>query len=86
MFPYESNARMCRDNVTQGANAVTRLVTGAFSSTYDLSTTTGTEYLTTDLSYLLKIPYGVSFSCYYGYEDISYNTIEEAEKDGVITE
>ena len=35
---------------------------------------------------MLKIPYGVSYSCYYGYEEVSINTVEEAEKDGVISE
>ena len=38
VFPYESNARMCRDNVTQGADAVTRLISGVTANTYDLST------------------------------------------------
>jgi hypothetical protein len=36
-----------------------------------------------DVSYLMKIPFGVPFSCYYGYEDIMVE--DDPMEDGVLT-
>ena len=36
-----------------------------------------------DVSYLMKIPFGVPFSCYYGYEDIMVE--DDPYEDGVLT-
>lgn len=50
----------------------------------DWSDTEFQRNLVTDLSYLLQIPYGVSYSCYYGYSTILVN--EDPMADGVMTE
>lgn len=82
VFPYESNVTRCSTNVTQGSNAFDRLFIK--EKTLDWQSTDFQENLVTDLSYLLIFPYGVSYSCYYGYTSILIN--EDPMADGILTE
>lgn len=78
MFPYESNPVRCQGNFTQVYSAGTRLATLAGLS----DATSRTEFIT-DLSYILKAPFGISYSCYYGFSTILVN--EDPMADGVLS-
>lgn len=65
VFPYESNPKRCQTNATQGYNAFDHLFLNY--DDYQLGTATSQLEVITDVSDLLRFPYGISFSCYYGY-------------------
>jgi hypothetical protein len=81
--PYDSNTYRCKGNFTAGYDAGDRYY-NSFNTIADQWDER--EYQTnwfTDLSYILKVPFGVPFSCYFGYEDIA--VLEDPYEDGVFT-
>lgn len=69
VFPYESNPKKCQTNATQGYTAFDHLFLNY--ADYQLGTATSQLEVITDVSNLLRFPYGITYSCYYGYEDIT---------------
>lgn len=81
MFPYESNQVRCKTNFTQGYEAGVRM--SERTSFNFVSDTSDQENFITDVSYLLKFPFGISHSCYWGFSTVLIN--EDPMADGVMT-
>lgn len=83
MFPYESNPNRCRDNITQAWSAGENWANFAdydFVGSADDRLTVFKEF-----TYFIGLPFGVCYSCYWGFEEIFiYN--KDPNEDGVITE
>jgi len=75
VFPYESNPNRCRTNFTVGYDAFSRLFLE--DRTIDFASASYQEDLVTDVSYLLKLPFGVSYSCYWGFSTVIKNPVDD---------
>lgn len=82
VFPYESNQVRCKSNFTQGYDAGVRLA--GYSSSLDFGDITFQNNFITDVSYLLKLPFGISHSCYWGFSTVLINA--DPMEDGVMTQ
>ena len=81
--PYDSNTYRCKGNFTQGYDSSLRYGNSFTTIGTDWDEPTYQANWFTDLSYIMKIPFGVPFSCYYGYVDIA--VLEDPYEDGVLT-
>ena len=81
--PFDSNSYRCKGNFTSGYDSGNRIITQSktFATQY-LEHTFQKNYIQ-DLSYLMKIPFGVPYSCYNGYEDIMVQ--DDPYEDGLLT-
>ena len=68
--PFDSNSVRCKGNFTLGYDSGNRLYTSSKSFLDSYTQHTWQENYVQDVAYLMKIPFGVPYSCYYGYEDI----------------
>lgn len=89
VFPYESNPQRCRNNFTVSYDAVDRLfVKGKDNGGYDWAGGWGDETfqenIIQDIAYLLKWPFGASYSCYWGFSTVVIEP--DPYEDGVLTE
>ena len=71
VFPYDSNPQRCRNNFTVSYDALDRLF---LNSEYDWvdgwNDDSQSEGIITDLAYLLKWPFGASYSCFWGFSTV----------------
>lgn len=74
VFPYDSNPQRCLGNSTQAYNAVNNLY-GKVTGANPISWTSNTDLQTffTDVSDLLKSPFGLSYSCWWGFSTVLIN-------------
>ena len=72
----------CKSNFTQGYDAGVRLA--GYSSSLDFGDITFQNNFITDVSYLLKLPFGISHSCYWGFSTVLINA--DPMEDGVMTQ
>ena len=81
VFPYSSNPNRCRNNITQSWGAVVNW----YNWNYDFI---GSEddRLTVfkEISYFIELPFGVCYSCYWGFSTILID--HDPYEDGIITE
>lgn len=84
VFPYESNPKRCQTNSTQGYTAFDHLFLNY--DKYDLGTSTSQLDAITDISDIFRFPYGISYSCYYGYTDIMQEPPEYDDWDSLTPE
>jgi len=78
--PYDSNSTRCKGNFTLGYDSGYRIYdySKIIVDNYD-KPTYQTNFIQ-DIAYVMKVPFGVPYSCYYGYEDIMVN--EDPWADG----
>lgn len=82
VFPFESNPRRCQTNFTTGYTAVNRLF---FSSkTIDFYDTKFQSEIVTDTAYILRFPFGASYSCYWGFSTVLFEG--DPLEDGILSE
>ena len=82
VFPYESNPRRCQTNFTTGYTAFNRLFINR--KTFDLYDTTYQSEVVTDTAYILRFPFGVSYSCYWGFSTVLFEG--DPLEDGILSE
>lgn len=81
VFPYSSNPNRCRNNITQTYTAIINWV----NWDYDIVNSED-DRLTffKEMSYVVQLPFGVCYSCYWGFSTLLLN--HDPMEDGVITE
>lgn len=88
VFPYDSNPTRCQGNFTNGYNAGERFYMRIFDAdtraAFDILNAEDQEEVIDDVADLLKLPFGASYSCYWGFSTILIN--EDPMADGVLTE
>lgn len=89
VFPYDSNPQRCRTNFTVSYDAFERLfLQNGEAGAYDWKNGWGDEDfqtgIITDFAYLLKLPFGASFSCYWGFSTVIVQP--DPYEDNVLTE
>lgn len=75
VFPFESNPQRCRNNFTVSYDAIDRMfVKNKDNGGYDWKEGWGDEAfnqnIITDTAYILKLPFGASYSCYWGFSTL----------------
>lgn len=68
--PFDSNSVRCKGNFTLGFDSGNRLYTSSKTITTMYEEATYQKNYIQDIAYVMKVPFGVPFSCFYGYEDI----------------
>lgn len=68
--PFDSNSVRCKGNFTLGYDSSNRLYTSSKTITTMYEEATYQKNYIQDIAYVMKVPFGVPFSCFYGYEDI----------------
>ena len=81
--PYNSNSYRCKGNFTLGYDSGQRLYNDTKFFTTSWNTFQFQKNLMLDLSYVMKIPFGIPYSCYGSYEDIMVD--KDPYEDGVLT-
>lgn len=89
VFPYESNPQRCRNNFTVSYDAFNRMfLLGSSDGGYDWvngwGDNTFNEGIVKDTSFLLKLPFGASYSCYWGFSTVIIEP--DPYEDGELTE
>lgn len=81
VFPYSSNPNRCRNNITQSYDSVQNWIN------WDYDIVLNEEDRLTffkEMSYLVQLPFGVCYSCYWGFGTILLD--HDPWEDGVLTE
>jgi len=81
VFPYDSNQVRCKSNFTAGYTAVNNLVN---TESWTFSDATFQKNFITDFADVLKLPFGVSHSCYWGFSTVLVN--DDPMADGIMSE
>ena len=89
VFGYDSNQVRCRTNFTVGYDAGNRMANyfAAENRPLQWGDATFQENFITDTSYILKFPFGVCYSCFWGYLEVMDTEDESlSQEDQELTE
>lgn len=82
VFPYKSNPNRCRNNITQSWAAVNHWLAANWN--YDLTKEDDRLSFIKEISYLIELPFGVCYSCYWGFSTILLD--HDPMEDGILTQ